>query len=88
MNTQHIDTLGKKLAEAALTTLVRICPEVRTASTEKLEAACTAMRAQSKWVIDELFADAKAAPGITHIALANAALSLAHEGVRIIRNLK
>jgi len=52
MNTATLDTLGNKLANAALTTLVRLCPEVRTASEQQLEAACAAMRAKSGEAID------------------------------------
>ena len=77
MYADKLDTLGKKLADAALTLLVRLYPEVRQASTKELDAACAAMRAKSRSVIDELIDDAKDAPGVAHIAFQTAALTLA-----------
>ena len=65
MNTANLDTLGNKLANAALTTLIRLCPEVRTASQQQLEAACAAMRAKSGEAIDELLKDTRAASSST-----------------------
>jgi hypothetical protein len=85
MHADKLDTLGKKLAETALTMLVRLYPEVRTASTTELEAACAAMRAKSMEVIDELIDDAKAAPWVAHIAFQTAAMTLAHEGIQTLR---
>ena len=82
---QSIDTLGSKLGQAALTALVRLCPDVRTASSEKLDLACAAMRAQSRPVIDEFLADAKAAPWLAETAFASAVLTLAHEGIKVLR---
>jgi hypothetical protein len=84
-NTQTIDTLGKKLGDAALTLLVRLYPDVRQASDAQLEAACAAMRAKSRAVIDELIDDAKAAPWVAHIAFQTAALTLAHEGIQALK---
>ena len=83
--TQSLDTLGHKLGEAALTLLVRLYPEVRQATTTQLDAACAAMRARSRSVIDELIDDARAAPGVAHFAFQSAALSLAHEGIRVLQ---
>lgn len=85
MNTDKLDTLGKKLADAALTLLVRLYPEVRTASANELEAACAAMRAKARSVIDELIDDATDAPWVTHIAFQTAAMSLAHEGIKALQ---
>lgn len=82
---QSIDTLGSTLGHAALATLVRLCPEVRTASTAKLDAVCAAMRAQSPAVVDELLTDAKEAPWMAHSAYAAAVLTLAHEGIKVLR---
>ncbi len=82
---QSIDTLGSKLGQAALTTLVRLCPDVRTASAEKLDLACAAMRAKSRPVVDELLADVTAAPWIAETAFASAVLTLAHEGIKVLR---
>jgi 4-hydroxyphenylpyruvate dioxygenase-like putative hemolysin len=62
-----------------------LCPEIRTASDEIREAACAAMRAKSRSVIDELIDDAKDAPGVAHIAFQTAALTLAHEGIQTLK---
>lgn len=82
-----IDLLGQRLGTAALTTLVRLCPEMRTAnlSPARQEAACAAMRAKSKDAIDELLSDAKAAPWLAEVAFASAVLTLANEGIRVLR---
>ena len=80
-----IDLLGQKLGTAALTTLVRLCPEIRIASPARQEAACAAMRAKSKETIDELLADAKAAPWLAEVVFASAVLSLANEGIKVLR---
>jgi hypothetical protein len=80
-----IDLLGQKLGTAALTTLVRLCPEIETASPTRQEAACAAMRAKSKDAIDELLSDAKAAHWLAEVAFASAVLTLAHEGVKVLR---
>ena len=84
-NPNAIDALGQQLATAALRTLIRLCPEVRTASTAQLDAACAEMRAQTRDVIDQLFADAKAAPWLADAAVATAALTLAHSGMVALR---
>ena len=39
MNTNAIDTLGKKLGDTALTLLIRLYPDVRIATPEQLDAA-------------------------------------------------
>lgn len=85
MYADKLDTLGQKLADAALTLLVRLYPEVRTASTTELNTACVAMRAKAKSVIDELSDDVRAAPWMAHIAFQNAALTLAHEGIQAFK---
>jgi len=84
--TQPIDTLGKKLGDAALTLLVRLYPEVRQASTDQLEAACASMRAKSRTVVDELLDDARHAPNVAHLAFQTAALTLAQEGIQALKN--
>ena len=81
----NIDILGQKLGTAALTTLVRLCPEIRTASLARQEAACAAMRAKAGEAIDELLEDAKAAPWLAEVAFASAVLSLANEGIKVLR---
>jgi len=87
MNTATLDALGNKLANAALTTLVRLCPEVRTASEQQLEAACAAMRAKSGEAIDELLKDTRAAPHLAHVSFTSAVLTLATEGVKVLRGV-
>ena len=83
--TNPIDTLGKKLGEAALTLLIRLYPDVRTATSEQLDAACAAMRAVSRQTVDQLMDDAREAPGVGHLAFQTAALALAHEGLRVLQ---
>jgi len=85
MNTAPIDALGHKLGQAALTALVRICPEVRSASNEQLELACAVMRAKSKQVVEDLLADANGAPWIADFAFQAAVLTLAQEGAQALR---
>jgi hypothetical protein len=84
-STRAIDALGHKLGEAALTLLVRLYPEVRQASTDQMDAACAAMRAEVGPVLDELLTDAREAPTVAHVALQSAALSLAHAGIRALQ---
>jgi len=88
MNANPIDTLGKKLGDAALTLLIRLYPDVRIATTEQLDAACAAMRVKSRSVVDELLDDARDAPGVAHIAFQTAALTLAHEGIRVLQDAR
>ena len=80
-----IDALGQQLGLAALRTLIRLYPAVRTASSAQLDDACAAMRAQSRTVIDQLFADAQGAPWLATAALATAALTLAQAGIHALR---
>ena len=82
---RNLDTLGNKLATAALTTLIRLCPEIRTASDELLEAALSAMRAKTGVAIDELLNDTRAVPHLAHVTFASAVLTLAHEGIKVLR---
>lgn len=86
MDTNNLDTLATKLAEAALTVLVRSCrKEVARASRDELEVACAAMRAKAKPVLDSLLDDAKAAPWLAKAAFHAAALELAQAGVATLR---
>ena len=85
MNIAALDTLANKLGTDALTALVRLCPEIRTASPAQQEAACAAMRAVSKDAINELIDDARDAPGVSHIAYAAAVLTLTHAGIKVLR---
>jgi hypothetical protein len=83
--TSSLDTLGNQLATAALTTLIRLCPEIRTASHELREAALVAMRARSREVVDELLDDTQACPGMAETIFASAALTLAQAGITVLR---
>ena len=85
MNKNAIDTLGKKLGNAALSLLIQNYPEVRRVGTEELDAACAAMRAKARSTVDELLTAAESAPGVSHIAFQSAALGLAHEGIRALK---
>jgi len=80
-----IDALGKGIAHNAMVMLARLYPQARDASREALEAACAAMRAKSREVIDQLMDDAKAAPWIAEAALQNAALTLAMAGIDALK---
>ncbi len=85
IETLHSDTLGNQLATAAITTLTRLCPEIRTASNDLREAALGAMRAKSEEVADKLIDATFQTPWAAGDALDAAALTLATEGVKVIR---
>ncbi|MBL0422475.1 hypothetical protein JI739_19160 [Ramlibacter sp. AW1] len=86
MNATCPDTLANKLAEAALTVLVRSCrQEVAAANRYELEAACAAMRAKSRAVMGQLLDDARAAPWLAEAAFHAAALDLAQAGIASLR---
>ena len=86
MTTTIPDTLATKLAEAALTVLVRTCrQEVAAATRDELEVACAAMRAKSGMVMEQLLDDASAAPWVAEAAFQAAALDLALAGIAELR---
>jgi hypothetical protein len=85
--TSNLDTLGNQLATAALTTLIRLCPEIRTASKATVEAACAAMRAKSGEAIDELLEDGKACPWMAETIFASAVMTLVSAGVKVLRGV-
>lgn len=80
-----IDTLGQRLGTAALTTLVRLCPEIRTATPARQEAACAAMRAKAGEALDELLTDARDAPWLAEVVFTSAVMTLVNEGIRALR---
>lgn len=84
-STNTIDSLGKQLANDALTCLIRIYPRVSTESAERIDAACAAMRAVSKTVLNQLLDDARDAPGVELVAYQIAVLTLAHEGIKSLK---
>lgn len=81
----NLETLGNQLANAALTTLVRLCPEIRTASTDQLEAVCAAMRAKSRQAIDELMDDTKDCPWMVEMIFTSAVMTLVNAGIKVLR---
>ena len=81
----NLETLANKLGTAALTTLIRLCPEIRTARDEIREAACAAMRAQSKAAIDELLDDGQACPWMAETIFASAVMTLVNAGIKVLR---
>jgi hypothetical protein len=68
MKTEKLDDLGERIADAALKAFVRLCPEVREASSERIELALATMRAASQGVLDELMETLKEAPWIAEPA--------------------
>ena len=82
---RNLETLGNQLGTAALTMLIRLCPEIRTASDDLREAACAAMRAKSKAAIDELLEDGKACPWMAETIFASAVMTLVNAGVKVLR---
>ena len=81
----NLETLRNKLGTAALTTLIRLCPEIRTASDDLREAACAAMRAKSRQAIDELLDDGKACPWMAETIFASAVMTLVNAGIKVLR---
>jgi len=86
MNPDRIDSLGQKLGEAALRTLVRLVPNIREIPNDRLEAACEAMRATARDAVEQLLADAKAAPWLAEMVFTSAVLSVAQAGVAVLRD--
>ncbi|MFN3447878.1 MULTISPECIES: hypothetical protein [Tepidimonas] len=80
------EELGNKLAEAALTILVRTCrQEIRACDDAQLEAICQAMRAAARAELERFFDDARAAPWIATAAFQSAALGIANAGIAVLR---
>ena len=86
MNVEKIDTLGQKMGEAAVRTLVRLVPNIREVPNDRLEAACVAMRATARDAVDPLLDDAKAAPWLAEMAFTSAVLSVAQAGAAVLRD--
>ena len=85
IQTRNLDTIGNDLATAALTTLIRLCPEIRTASEATREAALAAMRAKSREAIDELFENGNSCPWMVETIFASAVMTLVNAGVKVLR---
>ena len=85
MNPTHsIERLGAGIATGALTTLVRLYPAIRDADEAQRERAC-AMRAKTREVVDQLLDDTKAAPWLAKPNFQLAILTLAQEGIRVLK---
>jgi hypothetical protein len=80
-NLDRLDELGQRLAEQAFRALISLCPEIRSASPDRQEAVCAAMRAKVAQAIDSLLKDARLAPCLAEAAFHNAVLTLALAGV-------
>jgi len=80
-NLDRLDELGQRLAEQAFRALISLCPEIRSASLDRQEAVCVAMRAKVAPAIDSLLEDARLAPCLAEAAFHNAVLTLALAGV-------
>jgi hypothetical protein len=86
MDPTKIDALGTRLAQAAMTMVVRTCREqVARATHEELDDVCAAMRARSRPVVNRLIDDAKAAPWIAEAAFAAAVADMAQAGIAALR---
>ena len=83
--TQNIEALGAGLANGALTALIRLYPAIRDANEAQRERACAAMRAKSREVVDQMLDDTKAAPWLATPSLQLAILSLAQEGIKVLK---
>jgi hypothetical protein len=83
--TQNIEALGAGLANGALTALVKLYPAIRDANEAQRERACAAMRAKSREVVSQMLDDTKAAPWLATPSLQLAILSLAQEGIKVLK---
>ena len=82
---QNMEKLGAGIANGALTTLIRLYPAIREADEAQRERACAAMRAKSREVVDQLLDDTKAAPWLAKPNFQLAILTLAQEGIRVLK---
>jgi hypothetical protein len=76
-----VDALGAEIGRRALLTFVRLAPGLSSRTDEQLQAACDAMKAAVPGALDQLLADAKAAPALAQVAAATAVLTIAQAGV-------
>ena len=83
--TQNMERLGAGIANGALTTLIRLYPAIREANEAQRERACAAMRAKTRVVVDQMLDDTKAAPWLATTSLQLAILSLAKEGIKVLK---
>jgi hypothetical protein len=83
---QTMDALGAGLAHGALATLVRLFPAIREANEAQRERACAVMRAKSREVVDQMLDDTKASPWLAQALLQLAIVTLAQEGIRVLKD--
>ena len=81
----NIKNLGAGIANGALTALIRLYPAIREADEAQRERACAAMRAKTREVVDQMLDDTKAAPWLAQPSLELAILSLAQEGIKVLK---
>ncbi len=81
----NIEKLGAGIANGALTALIRLYPAIREANEAQRERACAAMRAKTQEVVDQMLDDTTAAPWLAKPNLELAILTLAQEGIRVLR---
>ncbi len=80
-----LEVLAHKLGQDALGLLIKLCPEIRTATEGQRELALVAMRVKSKEVIGQMLDDAKDVPHLAHLSYHTAALTLAQAGAAVLR---
>jgi len=81
----NMEKLGAGIANGALTALVRLYPAIREADEAQRERACAAMRAKTREVFDQMLDDTKAAPWLATPNLQLAILTLAQEGIKVLK---
>ena len=82
---QNMEKLGAGIATGALTCLIRLYPAIREADEAQHERACAAMRAKTREVVDQLLDDTKAAPWLAKPNFQLAILTLAQEGIKVLK---
>ena len=82
---QNMERLGAGIANGALTCLIRLYPAIREADEAQRERAFAAMRAKTREVVDQLLDDTKAAPWLAKPNFQLAILTLAQEGIRVLK---
>lgn len=89
MDMQKIDSLGVAMAQKAMLAFVKLWPDCKGTSTEVLQAACDAMKAEAKAAVSEFLADSKDAPPyLAELAFRSAVLSLASAGIKAAKAAK
>ena len=88
-NFHALEALAARLAEAALTIMVRTCrQELADAKPDDLQAACAGIKIKVPEVIHRLIDDVREAPWIAEQAFTAAAFDLASAGIEVLRGAK